>query len=141
MPRLARASNKNRRSQSRVAQAPSSPQLLAETKDTYVPIDDLVEGAVITGPAAGRPALSVMWPEEMNPEFVQLLHRALHHFAQLGLYNPKTRQFRTKKSIIEAYFKEQRLSNGEMVSPTKAEYLAMFCLPVKRLKGGPIPNE
>jgi hypothetical protein len=169
MPRRERASNRNHQPRSRVEEWEKLGRELAEHKkagealreraqalarrdpndpndkpenDTYVRIDDLVEGAPITGPAAAaRPPLTVWWSEDMVPEFIALQLRALHHFAQQGLYNPKTRRFCTKKGVIKEFFKGRQLSNGSKIGDRKANFLAMFCLPVDRLDGGPVPED
>ena len=169
MPKSKRASTSNRRSQSRAAEWEQLGRELAEhkkagealraraqalgrrdpndpndrpEKDTHVPIEDLVEGAAITGPAAGRPKLTIWWSEDKVPEFMKLQFRALHHFAQLGSYDPETQLFyNTRKSAIEEFFRAHRLSNGKSVGVTKAGFLAMFCLPVDRLDGGPEPTK
>src|SRR5262249_13838916 len=67
------------------------------------------------------------------PEFVSILLKAVEHFgidASAGVYpGVKT---------LKAYFVPQRLSNGLLISPRAAGYLATFCRGVPGMKGGHI---
>jgi hypothetical protein len=94
-------------------------------KDTYVRIDDLVEGAPITGQAAaGRPALTVWWSEEQLPEDMAIMARALHHFG----INRQTNTYVGKREL-EEYLSRQRRADGSRLSERQIFYYAMACRP------------
>jgi hypothetical protein len=65
------------------------------------------------------------------PEFISILLKAVEHFdidASGGRY--------PKKDELVNYFMQHRLSDGRLISPRLAKYLATFCRPVSALKGG-----
>jgi hypothetical protein len=79
-----------------------------------------------------KPKLSIMWTEEFVPEFVRIQLQALHHF-KIDVANSNSYP---KHEILTAYFKGVRLSNGKLISPSSAKYLATYCRRVERMSGG-----
>jgi hypothetical protein len=91
--------------------------------DKFVPIDDLIEGAPITGQAAAaRPALTVWWSEEQLPEDMAIMVRALHHFG----INRQTNTYVGKRELVE-YLRRQRRADGSRLSGREVFYYAHAC--------------
>jgi hypothetical protein len=100
---------------------PNDPNDIPE-KDTYVPLPDDFP----------KPSLTVMWSEANVPEHVRIQLQALHHF-KIDVTKPDSFP---KHEILEAHFSTVRLSNGKLISPSSAKYLATYCRPVERMSGG-----
>jgi hypothetical protein len=98
-------------------------------KDTYVKFDDLPEDV---RPTADRPPLTVWWSEERVSEYVRIQLRAFHHFK----IDPTNLNSYPKHAELKTYFEGVRLSNGQLISPNQATYLATFCRPVDAMKRG-----
>jgi hypothetical protein len=123
MPKRGRASNKNRRRQSRGAKREKA----GHVYDTYIPKDKRLE----LEKSLPRPSLTVAWTEENVPELVALQLRAIHKYD----IRPKEQKYPLKKVLVE-HFEGLRLSTGELISRNFAEFLASACRPVEGRKGG-----
>jgi hypothetical protein len=105
-------------------------------KDTYVPIDDLVEGAHITGPAAGRPALTVWWSQDDLTEWIIFANRVSQHFAKEK--KSKGRRVLAKEGI--PYILQCEPPRGGKMSKELAEKLFMICRKIADGSGGRLPE-
>jgi hypothetical protein len=168
MPRLKRASSKNRRPPSRAARAPRAarqprpkPSLPAQWEeavragdrdkiaalgrrgpndppDTFVQIDDLVEGVPITGPAAAsRPALTVWWSQDDLPEWIIFANHISLHFAKekkrLG------RRVLAKEGI--PYIWQCEPPRGGKLSNELVKQLFKICRKIADGSGGRLPDK
>jgi hypothetical protein len=82
-----------------------------------------------------KPALTVTWSEANVPEFIAIEMRAMHHFSKLGLLDRDAGRYPKRDDVID-YYKQQRLSDGSLISPRRARELAPNLRPVEARKGG-----
>jgi hypothetical protein len=91
-------------------------------KDTYVQIDDLVEGAPITGPAAAaRPPLTEI------PELIGMMLKGIERHG--GVPD-------LPKKVVADWFKGQTLSNGRVIEQHLADAMATCCRSAIGMRGG-----
>src|SRR5262245_9036068 len=143
MPRHASKSSKSRHKPSRAVEREQTPAHQSAPKKEIQKSSEkakeseryLQEDAYLTGLAAARPPLTVTWSEASVPEFIAIELRAIHHFSKLGLLDRKTNRYPKRDDVVE-YYKQQRLSDGSLISPRRARELAPNLRPVEARKGG-----
>jgi hypothetical protein len=159
MPRRERASNRNHQPRSRVEEWEKLARELAEHEkavasvrermqalgrrdpndpndkpenDTYVRIDDLVEGAPITGRAAARPKLTVWWSEEQVTEWMRTALRIQAYFA--------AEKQRTGRRVLEKdgvpYIMQHKCPRGQPISGHVAKVMFTLCRDAEDMTGG-----
>jgi hypothetical protein len=104
---------------------PNDPNDIPE-KDTYVPIGDLVEGAVITAPAAGRPALTRFWTDKQLGEWLMLAGKIRAHFAAEVARRGRPIKWTERKEYIMTLDAPAE-SRWRKISGNMAETLATAC--------------
>jgi len=115
---------------------PNDPNDVPE-KDTYTPIDDLVEGADITGPAAAaKPALGLWWSDAEVTKWLQLALRIAAYFA---VQEQETRDRVLEKDGIP-YIQQHRDPRGAPISNHMAEAMFTLCRDEKHMTGGLRPQ-
>ena len=127
MSQRKRASSRNRRPQSHEVKRGSN-----DPPDTFVPIDDLVEGAVITGPAAGRPKLTVWWSEEDLGKWLAITSRIRCHF----IHEVKRTGRRVLKKDGVPYIMSCDSPSGAKISEHMAKVIFTLCRDMEDMSGG-----
>jgi len=157
MPRRERASSRNRRPQSRIAEWEKLARELAEHEkaaaavregmqalgrrgpdekpedDTFVPIDDLVEGKPIIGvAAAAKPKLTQWWSEDDMTEWARIVLQIQAHFA--------AEKTRTGHRVLEKdgvpYIMQREDPRGQNISKHIAAVLFTVCRDAADMVGG-----
>jgi len=101
--------------------------------DTFVPIDDLVEGALIAGPAAAaRPKLTVWWSEDDMTDWAVIVLQIQAHFA--------AEKKQTGRRVMEKdgvpYIMQRECPRGLKISKHVAEVLFTVCRDAADMTGG-----
>jgi hypothetical protein len=111
---------------------PNDPNDVPE-KDTYIQIDDLVEGASITGPAAAaRPKLTVWVSQDDFTEWMIVTVRIRDHFVR----EEKRTGHRVLKKDGLSYIMQCEPPPGKEMTPHMARNLFTICRKVADMSGG-----
>jgi hypothetical protein len=131
-----RASNRNRQSQSHSARKQVAAQPKPKKPKTPA-AGSLAAVEVDRSDTASFQAFSG-WSEGHVPEFVRVLLQALHKF-KIDATDRNT--WPKHDEDLVPHFESVRLSNGRLISPSQAKYLATFVLPVDAMTGGRKTNK